>query len=193
MKLKSREKILIFFVFIAIAIWAFDHFYYTPQKRKIQQLKEEIKSADLRLRESPFFAQNVNGVESEVASLEEKIKIIIDKTLKDRESRAFLRYLARDSSRLQMKLISLDIKEEELLPPAEEKNTSILDYKRVSALMVFNTTYSALKTYLKDIEELPFLLSVDHIQIEKNNEVPLPLKATIGLDMLIMSSYGAGR
>jgi len=193
MKLKSREKILIFFVFIAIAIWAFDHFYYTPQKRKIQQLKEEIKSADLRLRESPFFAQNVNGVESEVASLEEKIKIIIEKTLKDRESRAFLRYLARDSSRLQMKLISLDIKEEELSPPAVEKNTSILDYKRVSALMVFNTTYSALKTYLKDIEELPFLLSVDHIQIEKNNEVPLPLKATIGLDMLIMSSYGAGR
>lgn len=193
MKLRSREKILIFFVFIALAIWIFDHFYYTPQKKKIHQLKEEIKSFDLRLKESPFFAQSINGIESEVADLEEKLKIIIDRTLKDKESRAFLKYLARDSSRLQMKLVSLDIKEEKLSQPAEEKTTSIFDYKRISALMVFNTTYSALKTYLKDIEELPFLVTVDNIQIEKNNEAPLPLKVTMGLDILIMSASGAGR
>ena len=43
MTLKSREKILLVFVFIAIAIWAFDQFYYTPQSRRISRLKEELK------------------------------------------------------------------------------------------------------------------------------------------------------
>lgn len=193
MKLKSREKILIFFALIALSIWAFDHFYYTPQKKKIMQLKEEIKNADLRLKESPFFAQSVESIESEVASLDEKLKVIIDRTLKDEESRTFLKYLARESSRLQMKLLSLDIQQEELSKPAEEKTASQIQYKKITALMVLNTTYSALKAYLKDIEELPFLVTIDHLQVEKNNNVSLPLKATMGLDILIISASGEKR
>ncbi|MGQ9570605.1 MAG: hypothetical protein ACUVUQ_07150 [Thermodesulfovibrionales bacterium] len=193
MKLKSREKILIFFALIALSIWAFDHFYYTPQKKKIMQLEEEIKNADLRLKESPFFAQSVESIESEVASLDEKLKVIIDRTLKDEESRTFLKYLARESSRLQMKLLSLDIQQEELSKPAEEKTASQIQYKKITALMVLNTTYSALKAYLKDIEELPFLVTIDHLQVEKNNNVSLPLKATMGLDILIISASGEKR
>lgn len=193
MKLKSREKILIFFVLIALAIWTFDHFYYTPQKKKMKVLKEEIRNADIRLQESPFFAQSVNTVESEVASLDKKLKVIIEKTLRDEESRAFLRYLARDSSRLQMKLISLDIQEEKLTHPAEEKSISPFHYKKITTLMIFNTTYSALKAYLKDIEKLPFFITVDHIQIEKNEGMSLPLKATLRLDIIIKSSSGGGR
>lgn len=192
MKLKSREKILIFFVLIALAIWAFDHFYYTPQKKKMKLLKEEIRNAETRLQGSPFFAQSVNTIESEVTSLDKKLKVIIERILKDEESRAFLRYLARDSARLQMKLISLDIQEEKLSHNAEEKLTSPFHYKKITTLIVLNTTYSALKAYLKGIEELPFLVTVDHLQIEKNENISLPLKATLRLDILIMSSSGAG-
>ncbi|MGB9715562.1 MAG: hypothetical protein ACPL1G_04050 [Thermodesulfovibrionales bacterium] len=193
MKLKSREKILIFFALVALAIWSFDHFYYTPQKKKIKLLKEEIRNADIRLQESPFFAQSVKDIETEVASLDDKLNVIIDRTLKDKESRAFLKYLAKDSSRLQMKLISLDIQEEKLTSHAEEKSTSQSPYKKITTLVVLNTTYSALKTYLKDIEELPFLVTINHIRIEKNNDLPLPLKATMGLDILVKPDSGAGR
>ena len=42
MVVKKREKILIFFAILAVAIWAFDRFYYTPQKKKITTLKEEL-------------------------------------------------------------------------------------------------------------------------------------------------------
>lgn len=190
MKLRSREKILIFFVLIALAIWAFDHFYYTPQKKKINLLKEEIRNVDIRLKESPFFAHSVKTIESEVATLDDKLKVIIERTLKNEESRAFLRYLARDTARLRMKLVSLDIKEDELKHPIEEKTTSPYHYKKITTLMVLNTTYSALKTYLKYLEELPFLVTIDHLQIEKNEGISLPLKATLRLDILIKSSSG---
>lgn len=194
MVLKSREKILIFLVFIAVAIWAFDHFYYEPQKKKISQLKEEIKSADLRLKESPLFVQGVENMESEVSRMEKELQGLIERMLKGEESRAFLKHLARDSDRLQMKLVSLDIQEEMIAPPEEEKTTSPFQYKKVTAQMVLNSTYTALEAYLKSIEELPFLVTVDHLQIERNNGALTLLKVTMILNVLIMSvSEGGGR
>ncbi len=62
MTLKTREKILITVVVIAVAIWAFDRFYYTPQKAKILRLKNEVRTADLKLRESQIFAVAVEKI-----------------------------------------------------------------------------------------------------------------------------------
>ena len=193
MVLKSREKILIFLVLIAVAIWAFDHFYYSPQKKKISQLKEEIKSADLRLKESPLFIQGVEDMESEVSRLEKELQGLIERMLKGEESRALLKHLARDSYRLQMKLISLDLQEERISPPEEGKATSPFQYRKVTALMVLNSTYSALEAYLKSIEELPFLVTVDHLQVERNDDGTFPLlKVTMGLNVLVMSVSEGG-
>ena len=61
MKFKRREKLLIFFVTIAIAIWVFDHVYYTPQKKEILKLKEEVKASDLKLKESFIFVKSVEN------------------------------------------------------------------------------------------------------------------------------------
>jgi Tfp pilus assembly protein PilO len=180
-------------VLIAVAIWAFDHFYYSPQKKKISQLKEEIKSADLRLKESPLFIQGVENMESEVSRLEKELQGLIERMLKGEESRALLKHLARDSYRLQMKLVSLDLREERISPPEEEKATSPFQYRKVTALMVLNSTYSALEAYLKSIEELPFLVTVDHLQVERNDDGTFPLlKVTMGLNVLGMSVSEGG-
>jgi hypothetical protein len=187
MKLKSREKILIFFVVLAIVIWAFDHFYYTPQKKKISILKEEIKSADLKLKESLIFNQGVEVVGSEVSRLEKEFQMLTERTLRGEEFRVFLKHLARDSDRLQMKIVSMDLKEEEISPAEKEKTTSTLQYSKVTVLMVLYSTYSALEAYVKSIEGLPFIVSVDHLQVEKNDSTPPLLKVTMWLNVLIMS------
>jgi len=93
MVLKKREKILIFFVIIAVAIWAFDRFYYTPQKKKITTLKEEINAADVKLKESVLFTKGVETVEAEVARLENELQRLSDKMLRGEEFRAFLKHL----------------------------------------------------------------------------------------------------
>jgi hypothetical protein len=187
MVLKSREKILIFFVALAIVIWAFDHFYYTPQKKKILTLKEEIKSADLKLKESLIFDQGVEVVGSEVSRLEKEFQMLTERTLRGEEFRVFLKHLARDSDRLQMKIVSMDLKEEEISPAEKEKTTSPLQYSKVTVLMVLYSTYSALEAYVKSIEGLPFIVSVDHLQVEKNDSTPPLLKVTMWLNVLIMS------
>jgi len=95
--------------------------------------------------------------------------------------------LARESDSLQMKVISLTPQEEKLPPPEGKKETPASKYRRVSVQMVLHSTYTKLGTYLKGIEELPFLIHVDSIQIEKNEEVQPLLKVTMGLSMYIMS------
>jgi hypothetical protein len=187
MVLKRREKMLLFFVITAIAIWAFDNFYYTPQKKKILRLKEEVKLADLKLNESLIYAKGVETVEAEVSHLEKELKGFNERTLKGEEFRAFLKHLARESDRLQMKMVSLTPQEEKLSLPEGKKVTPPFQFRKVTVHMVLHSTHTALQAYLKGIEELPFLVTVDGLQIERNEEMMPFLKVTMGLNVLIIS------
>ncbi len=193
MALKSREKILIIFVSIAIAIWGFDRFYYTPQSRKILQFKEEIKAADQKMEQFLLLTKGVETVEAEVTRLEKELKGLSERTLKGEEFRAFLRHLARESNALPMKIISLTPLEEKLSLPVgsdsyrEGKKESTFQYRKVTIQMVLHSTYTKLGIYLKDIEKLPFLVNVDSLQIERNEEILPLLKITMGLSMHIIT------
>jgi hypothetical protein len=92
MKLKSREKILAGLAIIAIAIWAFDYFYYTPQIRKIKMLRAEVKSVDLKLNESLLLAKGVEALETEVLRQEGEFKRLSGRTLKGEEFRTYLKH-----------------------------------------------------------------------------------------------------
>jgi Tfp pilus assembly protein PilO len=187
MVLKNREKIFIILAVIAIAFWAFVTFYYTPQSRKIKALKAELKAADLKLDESLLVTRGVETLEAEVLRQEEALKRLSERTLRGEEFRAFLRHLARESDSPQMKVVSLTPQEENPPPPEGKKEGSASKYRRVTVQMVLHSTYAKLGTYLKGIEELPFLINVDNIQIEKNEEVNPLLKVNIGLSMYVAS------
>ena len=186
MVLKKREKILIFFVIIAVAIWVFDQFYYTPQKKKIVTLKEEVKAADLKLKESILFTQGVETVEAEVGRLEKELQRLSDKMLRGEEFRAFLKHLGTESDRLQMKMVSMTTQEEKLSQPEGKKGPSAFQYRRVAIQMVLHSRFNGLRTYFKGIEELPFLVAVDHLQVERIGDGTSFLKVTMGLSVFVV-------
>ena len=178
------------FVVLALAIWAFDYFYYTPQAHKIKRLKSEVKEADLKLAESLLVSQGVESLETQILRQEEELKKLNERTLKGEEFRTFLKHLARESDTLQMKVISITPQEEKQPPPEEKKETSASPYRKVNIQMVLHSTYAKLGAYLKGIEELPFLIHIDSLEAEKNEEVDPLLKVTIGLNMYIEESKG---
>jgi Tfp pilus assembly protein PilO len=190
MTIKSREKILLIFVFIAIAIWLFDLFYYTPQSRKISQLKEEIKAVDQKMEQFLLLTRGVDTGEAEVARLEKELQELRERTLKGEEFRAFLRHLARESDSLQMKIISLTPQEEDLLLSKEKKVSTVSQYKKMNIQIVLHATYTKLGGYLKEIEKLPFLVHVDHLHIERDEEILPFLKVTMGLSMNMKRGVG---
>jgi len=187
MNLKRREKLFIFFVTIALAIWGFDYFYYTPETKKIAHLKEEVKATDLKLKESSLFTRNVETVETEVSRLEKELQGLSERTLKGKEFRAFLKHLATDSDRLQMKMISLVPSEEKLPAPEGKRSASLLQYRRVRVNLTLHSTFASMEAYLKGIEGLPFLVTVDHLQVERSEEISPLLKVTLGLSVHIIS------
>jgi hypothetical protein len=187
MVLKGREKILLFFVIIAITIWAFDYFYYTPQKKKLSRLKDEVRSADLKLKEFFLYSKGVETIETEVSLLEKELQGFSERTMRGEEFRSFLKHLAKESDRLQMKIISLNLYEEELSLPEEYKMAPPFQYKKVAVQMILRSNYTALGAYLKGIEGLPFFVNVNHLQIEREQETFPFLKVTMGLNVLIMS------
>jgi Tfp pilus assembly protein PilO len=187
MVLRSREKILLIFVLIAIAIWTFDQFYYAPQSRKISMLRDEVKAADLKLREFLVLTEGVKTAEAEVARMEQELKRLSERTLKGEEFRAFLKHLARESDPLQMKIISLTPHEENPALSEGMKGAASFPYRKVTVHMVLHSTYAKLGTYLKEIQELPFLVNVENLQIEKNEEINPFLKVTMELSIYIIS------
>ncbi|MBI5969275.1 MAG: hypothetical protein HY882_15625 [Deltaproteobacteria bacterium] len=186
MAIKKREKILILFVGIAIAIWAFDRFYYVPQKRKIMELEEQVRAADLKLNELFMYTKGVESAEAEVSRLEKELQGFKKRTLGGEEFRAFLRHLAKDSDRLQMKIVSLSPQEEKSSPPEGKKVNSAVQYKRVTVQMVLSSTFSALGAYLRGIEELPFLVTLESLQVERNEKILPFLIVTMGLSVHII-------
>src|SRR4030042_4339420 len=131
MALKRREKILLTFVLIAAAIWAFDWAYYAPKRRSLLSLREEIKALDLKLNQFLLFTDGVKAAEDEIARLEKELKGLQERTLKGEELRAFLRHLAKGSDPQEMKVVSLTSQEEKLFLPGGEKGMSPSPYVRV--------------------------------------------------------------
>jgi Tfp pilus assembly protein PilO len=187
MTLKSREKILIIFAVIAIAVWVFDHFYFTPQRNKIRALKADLKAGDLKSKESHLVTMGVEALEAEILRQEEVLKRLSERTRRGEEFKTFLRHLARESDSPQMKVISLIPQEEKVHSSQEKKEASASQYRKLAVQVVLHATYTKLEAYLKGIEELPFLINVDNIQVERNEEVHPLLKVTIGLSMYVIS------
>jgi hypothetical protein len=86
-----------------------------------------------------------------------------------------------------MKVISLIPQEEKILPLEGKKEASVSQYRKVSVQVVLHSTYAKLGAYLKGIEELPFLIHVDNLQVERSEEIQPLLKVTMGLSMYIAS------
>jgi Tfp pilus assembly protein PilO len=152
----------------------------------VKALKAELKAADLKLDESLLMTKGVEALEAEVSRQEEAVKRLSERTLRRQEFRTFLRHLARESDSPEMKVVSLTPQQENLPSPEGKKGGPSSEYKRVAVQMVVHSTYAKLRTYLKGIEELPFLINVDNIQIERFEEVHPLLKVTIGLSMYII-------
>jgi hypothetical protein len=156
--------------------------------------KVEIKAADQKMEQFLLLTKGVETAEAEVTRVEKELQGLSERTLKGEEFRAFLRHLARESDPVQMKVISLTPQEEKLLLPVGtdsyregKKESTAFRYRKVTIQMVFHSNFAKLGAYLKEIEKLPFLVNVDSLQIERNEEILPFLKVTMGLSMHIVT------
>jgi len=85
-----------------------------------------------------------------------------------------------------MKMISVTTHEEKPPPPEGKKSPSAFQYRGVAIQVVLRSRLNALRTYLKGIEELPFLVAVDHLQVERIGDGTSFLRVTMGLSVFVV-------
>ncbi|MCX8118572.1 MAG: hypothetical protein N3G78_11640 [Desulfobacterota bacterium] len=186
MALKRREKILLLGLSIAVAIFLFDRIFDTPANRKISALRGEIQSAEAKLSELALLAKEAETAEAELLKREEELERLSARTHRGEEFRTFLKHLARESDPFQMKVISITPFEEKIALPEEKKETpSSSRLRKVTVQLVLHATFSKIESYLKGVEELPFPVHVERLQIERAEEVQPLLKVTLALKMYI--------
>jgi Tfp pilus assembly protein PilO len=187
MVLNHREKIVILLGCLAVAFWAFDFFYYAPQKKKIMNLNGEIQAATYKLKEADVFSKGVQTLEADVARLEKELQGFHQEILRGEEFRTFLKQLARDSVRLRMKMISLAPQEEKTSRSEGKQPPSSPHYRQVNVNLILHATYSALGDYLRGMEQLPFLVTLDYLKIERKEEIQPFLLVTLELGVRVLS------
>lgn len=167
MKLKSREKILLVFACIAISFLVFDRLYYFQRSRKILALREEVKSAEAQIKELNLYSRGLEEIQQEIERLEMELKGLRRKVLRGEEFKAFLRHLARESDSSQMKMISLTPFEEKPRSSDEKKEKTSPSYRMINVEIIFQSTFVKLISYLQSIKELPLLVQLHGLQIER--------------------------
>lgn len=186
MKLKRREKILLLFCLIAVSFYFFDLFYYKPRLRKIKTVEKECKDIENKLQELSLLIKEKEIVNERLKELEDKLKELNEKTLKGNEFKAFLNHLAKESNPILMKIISLKPAEEEISPEKDREKIGLVGkLKKVNVNMVLHSAFYKLKNYINEIENLPFLIQIGGLQVERDEEIYPLLKVTLNISLFV--------
>lgn len=188
MKLKRREKILLLFCLITVSFYFFDLFYYKPRSKRIKAIEAESKAVDQKLQQLSLLTREIETINERVKELENKLKGLNEKTLKGDELKAFLNHLAKESNPNLMKVISLKPIEEEITTNKEEGKTGLTGkLKKINITMILHSTFHKLQNYINEIGKLPFLIQIEGLQIERDEEIYPLLKATLTINLFVSS------
>ena len=175
----KREKIMVGTAVSAVVFVSFYMFFYQPKKKELLRQQEEIKTVSLEIERIARAIPGLRKLEEEV-SLAQKRAFLVRKIPSGEKSvQEFLRQLAAKASRLDLDVISLKSGEESESP--NEKSP----YKKLAVVMNVQCPYRHLGSYLKGINDLPGLVTVNELEIVRDNRNLPKVKVKLALSILV--------
>jgi len=164
-RVTKREKIMIVTAVFAVAFVSFHMFFYQPKKKELLRVQEEIKTIDLEKERIAGAIPGLKKLEKEVAREQKSISLFKRIQSGEKPLQRLLRQLAKEASGMDIDVISLEFKDGVESP--QEKSP----YKRLSVVMNIQCPYRYLGAYLKGISDLPGLVTVDELEIVRDNQI----------------------
>jgi len=180
MKLSKREKFISILTFAVVILWVFNTFFYTPKKQALAKVQAEIKAIDDGMTQMVMLRAESAQLEKELKAIQERLHAFRGKLSGKKSFSAFLRSLSFETSRLNIRIISLLPKEDSL-----ESDESMKSYTIETELIGNYRTFTLL---LERLKEMPVLILVDQFQIEKGEKEPSEL--TINLRLRTYTTRG---
>lgn len=183
--MNKREKIMIGAAISVVGFIFFYMFVYQPKEKQVLGLQGEIKTVVLEIERIAGAIPGLRKLEEEVTR-EQKRVLGVRKTMSGKQQvKELLRQLAGEASRLDMDVISLRSREELELPHKKSR------YEGLNIVMNIQCPYRHLCSYLKRLEELPGLITVDEIEIIRDNRIFPKVKAKLTLSAFVSGDRDA--
>jgi Tfp pilus assembly protein PilO len=176
MKLSRREKLISVLTLTVVTLWLFNAFLYTPKKKEIVRVKEELKSIDETMNQAIVLRAEKERLERELQVMRERVRAYQGKLSGEQNFSTFLKGLAAETSRLNIKTLSL--------VPKEKTGGPNAPLKRYAIELKLTGSYEAFTLFLDRLKEMPILTMVDQFQIEKGEKGEGILKVN-----LILKTY----
>jgi Tfp pilus assembly protein PilO len=174
----KREKTIIWAAVYVVVFVCFHEFVYQPKEKELLRLKEEIKTVDLEIERIVRAIPGLRKSEEELTREQRRLSLLEKSTSGRQQILELLRQLAKEAYRLNMDVISLEPREE---PPLENS-----PYKRLTIVMNLQCPYRHLGLYLKGLIDLPGLVTVDGVQIVRDNQIFPKLQVKLTLSTFVI-------
>jgi len=173
----KREKIMIGAAVSAVVFVCFYMFFYQPEKKELLRLQEEIKTVALEIDRIVRAIPGLRNLEKEVAREQKSAFLVKRIPSGEKPVQELLRQLAGEASMLDMDVISLRSGEE------SESAHGGSPYKRLAVVMNIQCPYRHLGSYLKRVNDLPGLVTVNELEIVRDNQIfpRVKVKLTLGV------------
>ena len=158
----DRSKRAIAGMFLCtLALIFFYAFFYRPQAKRMERFQEELKKITGNLKEAEGKSALLPSVRKRISQLEEEFVFLQKKVPEEEDLPAAVQSLAKEAKRLGIIIVAL--------APSEKKEEKS-ELTSFSLKMELESSYQTLARYLEAIEELPLLVTVEDLVVEKPEE-----------------------
>ena len=164
----------------ALSVVVFVCFYgfvYQPKKKELLSSHEEIETVDREIERIVRAIPGLRRSEQELSREQRRLSLLEKSTSGRQQILELLRQLAKEAYRLNMDVISLE--------PMEESPHEKSPYKRLSIVMNIQCPYRHLGLYLRGLIDLPGLVTIDEVQIVRNNQIFPKLQVKLTLSTFV--------
>lgn len=192
MKLKQREKTLIYVGAIIIVSWGLYSYMYIPSLNEAKRLRQEIAVVEQSIQTNLEIIRNSKLLEEEIEQLQNELSSLRAIMGGGRQIFQILEQLEREPSKTDIKLVSITPKTEESKmgsPGVTGPSQSV--YTKLSVDIRLECPYKAIGQYLESLEALPMLITVDKVIIERKDEIYPNLAVNLTVSTYTLSSLTA--
>ncbi len=159
--LSFREKVLGIIIMFALVCFLFDYALYTPKKRQVQKIKNELESIDKKIRENFNNFSEPAGITRQISLLEDKSRFLKKSFSISVNPGRYIEEVAGLCHKLDIEILSLK---------PGETGVPNHNFRHVFVEMGMQCDYKTIVLFMKELASLTVINIVDSLKIQKDRD-----------------------
>lgn len=182
-KIEQREKIIIggvILIFISIGVY---RLLFIPRVRKVGNVRKEIEILSIKAKDAGGLEEKIPDLEKEVRAGRKEFSLFKEGLIEKIEISQAISKLSQGGERYELKFLSIkprDIREAEIVCIGPG-----ISCCKLLITMDIEGRYNNLGRYLEELENLPLITRVEHLEIHGKSDVLPNIKAVLILALYV--------